>query len=156
MPSGETKDNKVNGLAFDFGTIFYPGWESFRFGMSIRNFAAEYEYERESFELPLQFTIGVAMDVMDMIGAQDQSLLVSVDAVHPRDFSERVNFGAEYTVFNIFALRAGYKTNHDNEGLTAGAGLFYEMSDMKLKVDYAYSDMEFFDAVHRISLGFSF
>ena len=137
-------------------TIFYPGWQSFRFGMSIRNFAQEFTYEKESFELPLTFTIGVAMNIMDVLEMEDQTLLFSIDAEHPRDYTERVRFGAEYLLFDMFAFRAGYKTNHDVEGFSAGVGFFYNFSGTNIKIDYAYSDIKFFDAVNRFTVGFSF
>lgn len=156
MPDGSTKDNKVSGAAFDFGTIYYPGWKSLRFGFSVRNFAKEFEYEKESFELPLTFNIGVAMNVFDLVDINNQSLLVSIDAVHPRDYSERVKLGAEYILLDMVALRVGYKTNHDIEGLSAGLGLFYTIADVDVKVDYSYSTMEYFDAVNRFTVGFSF
>ena len=156
MQSGSTKENKVSGVAFDFGTIYYPGWKSFRFGMSVRNFSAAYEYEKESFELPLTFTIGVAMDVMDLVGMNDQTLLLSIDAVHPRDYTERLNVGTEYLLMDMFAIRLGYKSNNDNEGLTAGFGVNYEVSGIDMRVDYSYSAMEYFDAVNRFTIGFSF
>lgn len=156
MPDGSTKDNKVSGVAFDFGTIFYPGWESFRFGMSVRNFGPELTYEKEAFEAPLLFTIGAAFDFLDMFQVEDQVLLVSVDLLHPRDYTERVHMGAEYVFMDILALRAGYKTNYDNEGMTFGAGLYYEVSGVNIKVDYSYGAMEFFDAVNRFTVGFSF
>jgi len=156
MPDGSTKDNKVSGAAFDFGTIYYPGWKSLRFGFSVRNFAKEFEYEKESFELPLTFNIGFAMNLFDLIDIPNQSLLLSIDAVHPRDYSERMKFGAEYTLFDMVSVRAGYKTNHDIEGFSGGLGLFYEISGINLKVDYSYSSMEFFDAVNRFTVGFSF
>ena len=156
MPDGSTKENKVSGAAFDFGTIYYPGWKSFRFGFSIRNFAKEFEYEKESFELPLTFNIGFAMDLFDFVDIKNQSLLFSIDAVHPRDYSERLKFGAEYTLLHMVALRVGYKTNHDIESFSAGIGLFYEISGVNIKADYSYSSMEFFDAVNRFTVGFSF
>jgi len=156
MPDGSTKDNKVSGVAFDFGTIFYPGWESFRFGMSVKNFGPELTYEKESFEGPLLFTIGAAFDFLDMFTVEDQELLVSIDMLHPRDYTERVHIGAEYVFMDIFSVRAGYKSNYDNEGLTFGAGLNYEVSGVNIKVDYSYGMMEFFDAVNRFTVGFSF
>jgi hypothetical protein len=156
MPDGNLKDNKISGYAFDFGTIFYPGWKSFRFGMTIRNFSREFTYERESFELPLTFTFGVAMNVFDLLDIKDQSLLIAVDAVHPRDFSERINLGAEYNVFNMIAIRAGYKTNNDVEGLTLGVGLYYNLSGINVKVDYSFSKMNYFDNVNRFTVGFAF
>jgi hypothetical protein len=156
MNDGSTKKNEVSGMTFDFGTVFYPGWESFRFGISVKNFGDELTYERESFETPLTFTIGVAMNVLDLTSMEDQTLLVTFDAVHPRDYSERVKMGLEYLLFNMFAFRVGYITNHDVMGASAGLGFFYDLSGIGLRIDYAYSDTEYFDSVQRISAGFSF
>jgi hypothetical protein len=57
---------------------------------------------------------------------------------------------------DMFALRAGYKTNHDIEGLFGGLGVDVEFSGLGVRIDYAYSDIQFFDAVHRFSIGFSY
>jgi len=156
LNTGKEVKNEVSGLAFDFGTIFYPGWESFGFGMSIRNFSKEFEYEKESFELPLTFNIGVSMNVMDLFDMPDQTLLLAVDAVHPRDYTERIKFGAEYLLMDMIAVRAGYKTNHDIESFSGGLGFIYEASGMNFHIDYSYSEIEFFDAVNRFTFGFSY
>ena len=156
MPGGTTKKNEVTGLGFDFGTIFYPGVRSFRFGISATNFSATYQYEKESFPLPLTFTIGVAMNVLDMVNIENQSLLVAVDAVHPNDFSERVRVGAEYSFMDIFFGRVGYVTNNDIESLSLGIGLKYNVAGLNLKADYSYSRMYYFKDVNRFSVGFNF
>ena len=156
MQDGSIKENKVDGFGFDFGTIFYPGWHSFRFGISARNFGQELTYEKEGFELPLTFTIGVAMDVMDFVDTENQSLLLTVDAVHPRDFAERLHFGLEYTFLSMFALRGGYKVNYDVEDYALGVGFFKDIGDVLVKVDYAYSNMKFFDGINRLTVGFGF
>jgi len=149
--------NNVDGLAFDFGTMFYPGWKSFRFGISIRNFSQEFTYQRESFQLPLTFKMGAAMDILDLFNEDHENqLLVAIDALHPRDYSERLHFGAEYTYNNMFALRAGYKTNYDEEGLTAGFGINFNVSGIYMKVDYAYSAFGVFSSVNRFSFGLAF
>jgi hypothetical protein len=150
------KNNSVDGYGFDFGTIFYPGWHSFRFGVSARNFGQELTYEQESFELPLTFTIGVAMDVMDFVDTESQNLLLTVDAVHPRDFGERIHFGLEYTFLSMFALRGGYKVNYDVEDYALGVGFFKDFGEFLVKVDYAYSNMKFFDGINRLTIGFGF
>jgi hypothetical protein len=124
--------------------------------MSVRNFSKEFEYERESFELPLTFNIGVSMNVMDLFDMPDQTLLLAVDAVHPRDYTERLKFGAEYLLLDMIAVRAGYKTNHDIESFSGGLGFAYEASGMNFHIDYSYSEIEFFDAVNRFTFGFSF
>lgn len=154
---GKTVKNEVGGLAYDIGTKFYPGFKSFRLGMSIRNFSAQYTYAEESFQLPLTFRLGFGMDILDIIGGvPNNSLVVNVDALHPRDYTERVHVGAEYWYSNLIALRAGYKTNYDEEGLNLGFGLQYEVADVKLKIDYSYSDFGAFSNVSRITIGGAF
>jgi len=110
----------------------------------------------EGFELPLTFIIGFAMDVLDFMGEHQNNLLVSIDATHPRDYSERIHLGAEYLFMDMIALRAGYKFNYDVEGLSAGVGLQKDIGSLKLDVGYSFSESEYFDAVNRISFGFSF
>jgi len=156
LSTGKTVKNEVSGVAYDFGTIFYPGFKSFRFGMTIRNFSPEFKYVEEGFELPLTFIIGFAMDVLDFMGEHQNNLLVSIDATHPRDYSERIHLGAEYLFMDMIALRAGYKFNYDVEGLSAGVGLQKDIGSLKLDVGYSFSESEYFDAVNRISFGFSF
>lgn len=154
--AGTVSKNEVNGLAYDFGTIFYPGFKSMRFGMSIRNFSQQFKYRQEGFQLPLTFTLGVAMDVMDFVGEHENPLVVSIDASHPRDYTERILIGAEYTLFNMLSLRGGYKMNFDEEGLTGGVGFKTELSGIRLDLGYSYSDFGVFDMVNRISVGVAF
>ena len=154
--TGIEEENKVNGLAYDFGTIFYPGFKSLRIGMVIRNYSAQLRYEEEDFQLPLTFSVGAAMDVLDLLGEHENALLLSIDAAHPRDFTERLNMGGEFLFMDMIALRAGYKYNYDEEGLTLGAGLNYTLSGLNVKIDYAYSPLSDFDTVNRFSIGIGF
>jgi hypothetical protein len=152
---GNEMENKVSGLAYDFGTIFYPGFYSLRIGMSINHFSGQFKYEEEAFQLPLTFKIGAAMDVLDLKGEHQNPLLIAIDAIHPRDYTERIHLGCEYVYNNLIAIRAGYKFNYDEEGLTAGVGFKFTLRGVDLKVDYAYSAMDIFDTVSRFSLGIS-
>ena len=157
LDSGENVENKVSGIAFDIGTIFYPGYKSLRIGMAIRNFSKQYEYQEEPFELPLTFTLGAAMDVLDLMGEEhENAFIVSVDAVHPRDFTERIHIGGEFLFMDLLAIRAGYKSNYDEENLTLGAGIQYSLSGVNVNIDYSYSAMEIFDAVNRFSISLGF
>ena len=161
LPESEAADttvreNEVSGLTLDFGTVFYPGFKSFRFGMSIRNFAGDYVYEEENFSLPLTLTIGVAMNVMDLFGDHNSPLTVSIDAVHPRDYTERIHIGAEYVLADMLALRGGYKFNYDEEGLTFGVGFKQSLGGGALRLDYSYSEFGVFGMVNRLAAGFSF
>jgi len=153
MPTGETKNNDVSGIAADFGTIFYPGWKSLKFGMSIRNYSNQFEYENEAFELPLTFTIGTSVNIFDVIGGPSgSSLLLAVDAIHPRDYTERVHAGLEYSLGDLLAVRAGYKTNYDEESLSFGFGVNLNV----VRVDYSYSQLGIFEGISRITIGGSF
>jgi hypothetical protein len=157
---GKTVDNEESGTTFEFGTTFYPGLtESFRFGISIKNFSQEFIYEQERVELPLTFNIGFAVDAFDVIGNLDQeihSLMIAFDAIHPRDYTERIHLGTEYWFMNMVALRTGYKFNYDEEGFSFGVGAKVNVGGLDLKLDYAYTDFGVFDNVNRISFGASF
>jgi len=147
-----TQVNELSAIAFDFGTIFYPGFKSLRFGMSVRNFSNAVKYEVYNFQLPLTFKLGIGMDVLDLFGDhQGQSFLIAIDAVHPRDYTQRLQIGGEYSI-GVLKLRTGYKFNYDEEGLCAGCGIH----TAGIKLDYAYSAFGAFDLVNRISLGIAF
>ena len=64
--------------------------------------------------------------------------------------------GLEYVFMDMFSLRGGYKFNYDIESFTAGLGFYYDISGVRVKADYSYSDMDFFDAVNRFTVGLGF
>jgi hypothetical protein len=150
----ELRDYNVGTIAFDFGTIYKTGLKSLAFGVSVNNFSREIRYERESFQLPLSFKIGISMNVMDLVPdlADDHSLFVSVDAVHPRAFAEYLNIGGEYVFSKTVALRAGYITHHTEYGLTAGIGV----QKFGIAVDYSFMPHKIFSDIQRVSVRFSF
>ncbi|HKJ69104.1 MAG TPA: PorV/PorQ family protein [bacterium] len=148
-------ENDISNLVFDFGTLYYPGFRDLRFGVTIRNFSNQADYYDQRFELPLTFDFGMAMDLMQLWspGNNGNRITLAVDAIHPRDYSERLHTGLEYSFSNMLFLRGGYKFNYDEEGLTAGIGVRYGLQNVNMRVDYAYSAFGIFDAVHRFSLG---
>jgi hypothetical protein len=153
IDSALTDTNKVSTISYDMGTIFYPGFKSFRLGMSVRNFSTEIKYYEDDFQLPLTFCVAVGMDILDLFGEySDHSLLVDLEVVHPRDYSRRLHLGAEYAYKGLLMLRLGYKANYDEEGLCAGLGVHYR----GVKIDYSYCTFGVFDYVNRVSCGVSF
>ena len=125
--SAKTATNKLTPWVFDFGTQFKTGVKSLVFGMSVRNFSKEIQYVYEQFQLPLVFTLGISMNLMDLIGEVplNQSLYMSIDASHYRDHPEQLKIGLEYKVMNMLALRGGYVTTSDvdvSSGLSFGVG----------------------------------
>ncbi|MCK6560891.1 PorV/PorQ family protein [bacterium] len=156
--SPERFNARMNVMAIDFGTIFYTGYKDLRIAMAMQNVSQEKEYRFEAFPLPLNFKFGVAMNLLQLVqeAASDQSVTVSVDAIHPRDFSERLHFGVEYSFKKAFFLRTGYKTNYDEEDVTVGGGARLTMGQTAFGLDYSYLAFDNFDAVHMFSFDFEF
>jgi hypothetical protein len=93
------------------------------------------------------------MNLFDLlnIGTGSQPVLVSIDAVHPRSYSEQLNIGIEYIVLDMLFLRGGYMFNYDERGATFGFGL----QKFGLVFDYAYTPFGVFNNVQRFTIRFS-
>lgn len=152
------ENNSLGAVAFDFGILYRTGFKSLNFGMSVRNFSTELKYKRETFQLPLMFKIGLAMDALDLfnVDKNTHSLIIAVDASHPRDYSEQVYVGAEYIFINTFSVRAGFISPADERNFSAGFGVKRNIYGMNLGIDYAYQPYGVFNNVHRFSFNFSF
>jgi hypothetical protein len=158
---GEERNFDVSTVAVDFGVLYNTGFRSLVLGMSARNFSRELTYVATSFELPLTFQIGLAMNVIDFTSLDPNMhrFHLSVEAQRPRDFQEHVKIGGEYTVMNILSLRAGLAqafVQDEEQGVSLGAGLNFDVSNINLRADYAYTDFGVFDSVNRFSIALGF
>ena len=157
MDSGTEYTAKMSLFAFDFGTIYYTGYKDLRLAMSLQNFSQEKKYRVDHFPLPLTFKFGMAMNLAGLWTAESpHSITLSIDAIHPRDYTERLNFGLEYGFKEMLFLRGGYKTNYDEEDFTLGGGVKYETGDLALGLDYSYIQFKNFDAVQMFAVNFQF
>ncbi len=156
--SGTTEENKLDVLAFDFGVLYKTGFESLNLGMSVRNFAREIKYKKESFQIPLIFQIGASFNFSDLleVDKNEHSFLLTVDANHPRDFPEQILIGVEYTFMNLLSFRGGYSAPNDERNFSAGVGLKKDIGGLNLGVDYSYTPFGIFNDVHRLSLNFAY
>ncbi|HKJ70087.1 MAG TPA: PorV/PorQ family protein [bacterium] len=151
--TGEQK-NQMRKLTLNFGMKFNTGYKGFQFAMAVRNFSSAAQYEEVSAQLPLVFMSGVAIDLLDVMmpgHSENTSLMVASEFLHPNNFTERVNFGAEYQL-GIISVRGGYEHNRDLGGLSAGFGLTPEIGNAIFGINYSYSAMAVFDGVNRFSL----
>jgi hypothetical protein len=174
------KDCSSTGFALDVGTLFETQWRGLMIGMSISNFGTKMQMAGndvlvqvdtdptqegnneninanlalDRFDLPLVFRVGLALDLLR--GTPNNSLLVSVDALHPNDNTEAVDVGLEYGLANRFFARVGYKSlfmRDSEEGLTAGAGFNLPvLGSAALGVDYAYQAFGRLEQAHRLSI----
>ena len=155
-------DAKTSTWAINIGTVFYTGFRTLRVSMLGQNFGPDAEFREFenriqtvpfSIKLPSQFNLGLAMDVIESSSDNPHRLLVAVDYIVPNDGRKKVNLGTEYEFMDLFLLRAGYRFNYDEEGLTLGAGLKYTGGGMRFNIDYAFIDTGIFDNVHMFTIG---
>ena len=145
---------KKRPLAYDFGTYYKTGFKSLVFAMSVRNFSTDVKYIRESFQLPMVFTLGIHMDVFDFIGegSKTHKALFAINSSHYRSREEDIQFALEYSFLDKLFLRGGYVSNKDEEGMNYGFGVKF----VGLSIDYAYTPFGIFDNVQRYSVRFTF
>ncbi len=159
VPS-DYRSYQLSVLAFDFGVLYNTGFKNLKFGMSIRNFSKEISYIEENFQLPLTFRIGLSMNMLGIfdVDPKDQRFMLSFDAEHSRDFPEQIRIGGEYYFMDLVALRGGYITGADEEGISLGVGASkdYNMDGGLIGADYAYTPFGVFGTVHRFSLHLTF
>jgi hypothetical protein len=148
--SGE--GSKVSTLVWDAGTIYRTGWGSSVLSMSIRNFSTKVRHQDADYELPLIFRIGVSMEMLETFMPNDNhALLVSLDALHPRDRAEEANLGIEYGLMDMLYLRAATRFGNDYTGsdiehgtavslASLGAGVRYKVGPTDLGVNYSWSN----------------
>jgi hypothetical protein len=172
-------EESASGFAFDFGTLFYTGLKSLRMGMNISNLGPEIKlggpeldsyynpqpgnpnYDNvnaklsvDPYDLPLTFRFGLAYDIID---SPESKLTTTIEAKHPSDNVRQASLGGEYVWKETFSLRAGYKFNYQEEGLTLGGGMKVKAGEnTKLEINYAWADFSRLSSVHRFSLGFEF
>jgi hypothetical protein len=159
MSSGgdvSTKQNKAEAIAFDFGTVYKTGIKSLAFGMSVTNFSKEVKYEEEGFQLPLLFTIGISADLFDFfeMPGPSQSLLLSIDATHPRSHPEQLLVGLEYQFMKLISLRGGYIGGNSEDEFTFGVGITstsLDVSPVNFSIDYSYTPFGVFNNVQRFT-----
>jgi len=170
---------KANGVAFDFGTMLYTGFKSLRMGMNISNIGSDMQFDGpdlnvaynpdendeqaddftsrlkvDPYDMPLTFRVGVAYDFEFK---NDLMLTMAVEAKHPNDNVQQGSIGSEFNWMNSYFLRAGYKFNYEEEGLSLGGGLRTDLTDNTgLFLDYAWVDFGRLNSVHRFSASIEF
>ncbi|MCK4352626.1 PorV/PorQ family protein [candidate division WOR-3 bacterium] len=158
----------ANGIVFDIGGIYNTKLKNLRFGFMIQNFGADMAYsgetldtiigghtatyKSESYPLPLNFQLGIAVD---LLSTSLYKLTLISDLVHPSDQEATYALGIEYCLNSKYFARLGY-TKKNNRGLSAGFGIMTPVAIVgQIIVDYSYENHQYLSGIHRISLGFS-
>jgi len=154
----ETK--RATGWASDIGVFYDTGFRNFRICMVLANFGPDMKFISEPYPLPIDFRFGTSIDLLN---TSNSKLTLAAQGSHPNDNLEKYNFGAEYWLNDMFALRVGKKFNYDyydkdkfSGGFTFGAGAKIPISSWNMSVDYAYQDLGWLDSVNRFTFGLRF
>ena len=145
-------NSSANGFAIDIGTLFVTPFEGVKFGAGISNFGEKLKIigddlltqkdispnngnnpninsnlSTDNFELPLNLQIGISYEP---INNESEKLIFEIDAAHPNDNLEYLNFGTEYSFYNkMLAVRGGIRSIGQKEAekqYTFGFGINYE------------------------------
>jgi opacity protein-like surface antigen len=176
-------NSSASGLALDVGTYYVTPFNDLVIGASISNFGTKMQlsgrdlrlnvdpddspesgpnnipasYTAEKNDLPLNFKVGLAMDV---VNTRYFRLKAAVDAIHPNDNKEYVNSGLEFSYNNMIFLRGGYKAlflPNSEQGLTLGFGINYDLApDLGFTFNYAYGDYGRLDNIQYFDVGLVF
>lgn len=175
-------NSSATGFAFDVGTLYRTPFNDLMIGAAISNFGTPMtldgrdlqfnadpndnlntgtnnipaDYTTNSFDLPLTFRIGLAMDLYEN---RFFRVTGSVDAIHPNDNTEYVNSGVEFAYDELFFVRVGYKSlfkENSEEGLTLGGGIKYSFNGTKIYLNYGYADYGRLEKVQFVDVGLAF
>jgi len=174
------------GFAMDMGLLLDTGIKGIKVAMVMTNFGTDLQLDgrdlirgydqlsgsasnpdteaklsTEGWPLPTNMRLSIASEIVGSNDAffpnADNRLLLIVDATHPNDNPEQYNIGIEYGLYGSYFIRTGYRGNTDEEGLTFGAGVNFQVAEnVHLLIDYAYADFGVFDNVQHFTLGLKF
>lgn len=160
-------DVNASSWAVDIGTLYKSEFRNLRIGMSIKNFGPDITFISDPAPLPMSFHLGFAAEVLE----RDKHVLtLALETSHPNDNLEKFTFGTEYWWDDMFAVRAGFKTQPDSAGsyleipaiglhfihYSFGAGVKIPIHLYTFKVDYAFTDRHWLEPEHRFTIGMEF
>jgi len=137
-------DESTSTFALDIGGLWRTPVSGLRLGFNIQNLGGGIKFIQERSPLPLNGKLGCAYE-FKFFGAKS---IVAVDVNIPVDYSVFVNGGVECKIYDLIALRAGFKSKDDlSSGLRLGIGI----GGKNLVVDYSWLSRGDFENSHRIS-----
>ncbi len=135
---------KASTYAFDIGGLWKTPLSGLQLGFNIQNLGGGLKFIQERSSLPLNGKLGGAYE-FKFFNAQS---ILAVDVNIPVDYSVFVNGGVECKIYNLIALRAGFKSKDDlSSGLRLGIGI----GGKNLVIDYSWLSRGDFEDSHRVS-----
>jgi|GEM_PF-201846 len=137
------------GITSDLGYTYLPPILDSKVSIGVRNLGYSGKMDKERPKLPVSYEL----DISKGIAFDERHLLIELGAQKAVDTDLRATLGTELVLFEMLALRAGYKYNFDAEDLTAGLG--FKFAGFCLDYSWAAFSKRLND-VHSIGLTYSF
>lgn len=154
-------DFENRSFLLDLGALYYLGYRTARIGFAVNNFGpdlqlngappadAGFDGSWQSFPAPTNASFGFAYDA-DIV--RDNVLTLGLDFVHPTDEAESIVLAAEWSVGSILAFRGAYREAQDQNVLSGGLGLSWDIEERPIRLDYGFVDRGSLGILHTITL----
>lgn len=146
----QEKIDQISGTGFgvDAGCLYeFP--LGLNFGVAAQNLGTAIKLIEENTKMPLTFRAGISYTLTGSSG----KIMPVFDLVLDEGVKE--NFGLEFIILNILALRGGYRLGLNQRCFTAGTGINHRLNKINLQIDYAYTRFSDLGGTHKVSLGFN-
>lgn len=125
--------DEANGLGFDLGIFYKTPVEGLNISAVVRNLGSMNALRNVSTKLPTEVRAGTSYEI-EIPGSRISLTGGAEYLSYTRDKENHINIGGEATYNKSFSIRAGYMTNYQSKGFTAGMGIIWG----SLNLDYAY------------------
>ena len=153
--------NSAFGGSVDAGAIFQPMGRNLSLAVVAQNLGVQSSFESAADPLPVALRFGAAFQLFNAADKPWLNLLVDMNKSLENRF--KFNTGAEIWLFDMLALRAGYKFSEGGQdfdpsdsttlsNMTAGAGFKLDAA----QIDYAFVPLGELGMTHRISVSWKF
>ena len=136
-------EERAAGYGADLG-LFYR-LSKLNLGLLIQNLGPKMKFVKEEFSLPFNIKGGLSYKGI-------KNAILAFDVNLPRDNKTSYHLGGEYRIGNVLALRAGYNSKIEEEGLSAGFGVKFKMARFDAQLDAAYVPYGDLGDAYRVSL----
>ncbi len=142
------KSESLSGSALgcDFGGIYRLPLKGMSAGLSISNLGTGLKLDQESFSLPVMIRLGWKYNL--------KNFGITQDFIFSNSDKFGLGIGVEYIIAEILALRSGYRTADNYEGL-AGLRAGFGIVVRGLVIDYGVAPYGRLGFSHRITISFT-
>jgi len=151
--------HSASAAAIDVGIMHQTTNKNLKVGITLRNIGKQLSYyTSEEYEENLPTTAAIGFNLHP-----NDNFYLTVDIYKPLNYDYTGRAGIEYKIHKFLSLRTGYKSNAedwkggDDDSLSGiSFGLGFDLSEYKIKMDYAVVSYGDLGLVNQITLNYLF